>query len=154
MTVPPSTPGLEIRAVASDDEPAWRTLWRAYLDFYETELPEEVYATSFARLCDPGESDYHGILAVLNGVPVGLAHYIFHRHGWRIEPVCYLQDLYTAPEARGRGMGRALIEAVYARADAAASPSVYWLTQDFNKTARRLYDQVAQVTPFIKYARA
>ena len=72
--------------------------------------------------------DYHGLLAVAGGVPVGLAHYIFHRHGWQIEDVCYLQDLYVAPEARGTGAGRALIEAVYAAADAAGRPNVYWLT--------------------------
>ena len=69
-------------------------------------------------------------------------HYIFHRHGWQIEDVCYLQDLYVAPEARGRGAGRPLIEAVYAAADAAGGPNVYWLTEETNATARRLYDRV------------
>jgi GNAT superfamily N-acetyltransferase len=82
-----------------------------------------------------------------------LVHYLFHRHCWRIEDVCYLQDLYAAPEVRGRGVGRALIEAVYRAADAAGAPSVYWLTQDFNATARQLYDRIGHVTPFVKYVR-
>ncbi|NNF92000.1 MAG: GNAT family N-acetyltransferase, partial [Boseongicola sp.] len=86
--------------------------------------------------------------------PVGLAHYLFHRHGWSVADVCYLQDLYADPEVRGQGIGRALIEDVYAKADAAGAPSVYWLTQDFNTQARRLYDRIGEVTPFIKYKRA
>jgi len=80
-------------------------------------------------------------------------HTIYHPHNWRREKVCYLQDLYVAPEMRGTGTGRALIEAVYAAADADGCPSVYWLTQDFNTTARQLYDRVAVLTPFIKYVR-
>ena len=144
---------IEVRAIRPEDEAAWRRLWRAYLDFYETELPEAVYATSFARLIDPEVRDYHGLLALEGGEPVGLVHYIFHRHGWQIENICYLQDLYVALPARGTGAGRALIEAVYAAADAAGTPNVYWLTQEFNATARRLYDRVGTVTPFIKYRR-
>ena len=144
---------ITVRGIRAEDEAAWRRLWRGYLDFYETELPEAVYATSFARLTDPEVRDYHGLLALAGGEPVGLAHYIFHRHGWQIEDVCYLQDLYVAPEARGTGAGRALIEAVYAAADAAGRPNVYWLTQTSNATARKLYDRLATVTPFIKYRR-
>ena len=143
----------EIRPIVPEDEAAWRRLWRGYLDFYETELPEAVYATSFARLLDPAVADYHGLLALQGGEPIGLAHYVFHRSGWQIEDLCYLQDLYVAPEARGTGAGRALIEAVYAAADAAGRPNVYWLTQTFNATARQLYDRVATLTPFIRYRR-
>jgi GNAT superfamily N-acetyltransferase len=143
----------EIRSLAPSDEPAWRDLWRAYLEFYETELPEEIYATSFARLVDPAVTDYHGLVALQDGRPVGLAHYIFHRHGWQVEDITYLQDLYVVPETRGTGAGRALIEAVYAAADAAGKPNVYWLTQTFNTTARQLYDRVASATPFMEYRR-
>ena len=85
---------------------------------------------------------------------VGLAHFLFHRHAWKQEEVCYLQDLYAAPEQRGTGVGWALIEAVYAEADARGAPTVYWLTQSFNETARRLYDRIGAVTPFIKYQRS
>ena len=144
---------LNIRALRASDEVEWRNLWTAYLDFYEASVPPEVYDSSFARLLGDDPQDFHGLLAVLDGRPVGLVHYLFHRHGWRIDNVCYLQDLYAVPDVRGMGVGRALIEAVYAAADAAGAPQVYWMTQDFNTTARQLYDRVGQLTPFIKYQR-
>ena len=144
---------VEIRPVTAADADDWRRMWRAYLDFYETELPETVYDTTFARLLAPGPDGPFGLLAVADGRPVGLVHYIFHQHCWKPEGTVYLQDLYADPEVRGRGVGRALIEAVYAAADAAGRPSVYWLTQDFNHTARQLYDRIAVQTPFIRYVR-
>jgi GNAT superfamily N-acetyltransferase len=144
---------LIVRPLQASDEVEWRRLWKAYLAFYETELPEEIYATHFARLLGDDPQDFHGLVAELDGRLVGLTHYVFHRHGWRIENVCYLQDLYADPEVRGTGVGRALIEAVYAAADAAGAPAVYWLTQEFNTTARQLYDRIGVATPFIKYAR-
>lgn len=144
---------IEVRPLRAEDEADWRQLWCAYLAYYETTRPEAVYATSFARLIDPGTEDYHCLLAVEDDRPVGLAHVIHHRHGWQIEPVTYLQDLYVAPEMRGTGLGRRLIEAVYGMADAAGAPGVYWMTQEFNSTARRLYDRIGRVTPFIKYVR-
>ena len=85
--------------------------------------------------------------------PVGITHYLFHRHCWRVENVCYLQDLYVDADTRGTGVGRALIEAVYEAADDAGCPSVYWLTQRFNELGRRLYDRIGEWTPFIKYTR-
>ncbi len=144
---------IAVRGIRASDAPAWRGLWRDYLGFYSTALPDEVYAASFDRLTDPGEADYHGLIALEGDRAVGLAHYIFHRHGWQIEQVCYLQDLYVAAQCRGAGVGRMLIEAVYAAADAAGRPSVYWLTQQDNATARRLYDRIGVATPFIKYRR-
>ena len=143
-----------VRPLARDDAPHWRRLWRAYLEFYETTRDDIVYDTYFERLLGDDPRDYACLIAEYEGRPVGLAHYLFHRHGWRVENVCYLQDLYADPEVRGRGVGRALIEAVYAAADAAGAPAVYWLTQDHNATARRLYDRIGRVTPFIKYDRA
>lgn len=132
----------------------WRDLWKSYLDFYETSVPDAVYASTFARLLGEDPRDFNGLSAELDGRAVGLTHYLFHRHGWKIEEVCYLQDLYAAPEARGTGVGRALIEAVYVAADAYGAPSVYWLTQDFNHTARQLYDRIGSQTLFIKYQRS
>ncbi|WP_137699690.1 GNAT family N-acetyltransferase [Marimonas lutisalis] len=146
-------PEITIRPIEPEDYDDWRRLWTGYLDFYEARVSDEVYDTTFKRLCDKGNADQNGFLALADGRPVGLVHYIYHPHNWRVEDVCYLQDLYADPEVRGSGVGRKLIEAVYAAADANGTPSVYWLTQDFNATARQLYDRVAQLTPFIKYQR-
>ena len=145
---------MKIRALRTDDEAEWRRLWTGYLEYYESSVPEEVYATTFARLLDPDRKTQQAFLAVDDDDrPIGLVHYIYHPHNWRVEDVCYLQDLYTDPSVRGTGAGRALIEAVYAAADANGTPSVYWLTQDFNATGRRLYDRIGTLTPFIKYQR-
>lgn len=143
-----------IRPLAQGDESDWRRLWEAYLHFYGTSVPEAVKASTFARLIGSDPRDFNGLIAMVDGRPMGIAHFLVHRHGWKIEDTCYLQDLYVDPQVRGTGLGRALIEAVYAAADAAGAPSVYWLTQDFNHEARRLYDRVAKVTPFIRYNRA
>lgn len=144
---------LAIRPLQGSDRAAWAQLWRGYLEYYQTTLPDEIYDTTFNRLTDSENSEQNALIATLDGRPVGLVHYIFHAHNWRLKKVCYLQDLYADPGIRGKGIGRALIEAVYAAADAAQCPSVYWLTQDFNTTARHLYDRVATLTPFIKYQR-
>ncbi len=143
-----------IREIEQADQADWRALWTAYLEFYEATVPEEVYETTFERLLSKDHPDQNGFLAVLEERPIGLVHYIYHAHNWRVDEVCYLQDLYADPTVRGTGVGRKLIEAVYAQADADGRPSVYWMTQDFNHTARQLYDRIAQLTPFIKYARS
>lgn len=144
---------LLVRPLAAADRPGWGALWRDYLAFYETALPTAIYDLTFSRLLSSDHPDQNGLVAVSDGAPVGLVHFIYHPHNWRAEKVCYLQDLFAAPEARGTGVGRALIEAVYARADADGCPSVYWLTQKDNHSARHLYDRLATLTPFVKYAR-
>jgi GNAT superfamily N-acetyltransferase len=144
---------IAVRPLARADEAAWQLLWRDYLAFYETELPEAIFRSTFERLIDPAVSDCWGVVAEAEAGPVGLAHYIFHRHGWQVENVTYLQDLFVEAGARGTGAGRALIEAVYAAADAAGASRVYWLTQASNVTARRLYDRVGTATTFVKYVR-
>lgn len=143
----------KIRALQPEDEAQWRRLWTGYLSFYQTTVPEPVYASTFARLLGDDPQDFSALVAEADGQLLGLTHYLFHRHAWRIENVCYLQDLYVDPAARGLGLGRKLIEAVYARADAVGAPQVYWLTQDFNHEARQLYDRIAKVSPFIRYNR-
>ncbi|MBY6119556.1 GNAT family N-acetyltransferase [Mameliella alba] len=144
---------LTVRPLAAADEPAWRELWTAYLAFYESSVPEPVYASTFARLLGDDPRDFNALVAELDGRLVGLTHYLFHRHAWKIEEVCYLQDLYAVPDVRGQGIGRALIQGVYDKADAHGAATVYWLTQDFNTTARQLYDRIGTLTPFIKYQR-
>ena len=144
---------ITIRPLAREDEAAWRKLWTDYLTFYKSTVPDAVYDATFARLLGDAPEDFNAFVAEQDGELVGLVHYLFHRHCWRIENVCYLQDLYATPEVRGQGVGRKLIEAVYAAADAAGAPSVYWLTQDDNMTAQQLYDRIAKKTNFVKYQR-
>ena len=143
-----------IRQIYHSDKPEWAALWKAYLEFYETTLPDEIYNTTFERLVSDHHPDQNGFLAIMDNAPIGLVHYIYHAHNWSLQKVCYLQDLYTVPQARGMGAGGKLIKAVYAAADQAECPSVYWLTQDFNHVARKLYDKMATLTPFIKYSRS
>ncbi|MCR8726409.1 GNAT family N-acetyltransferase [Frigidibacter sp. ROC022] len=152
MTETAASGSVTLRPIEARDRRDWGRLWTDYLAFYDTSLPVSIHDTTFARLTgdDPA---LHGLIAEVDGRPSGLVHYIFHEHCWTPEGVTYLQDLYADPEQRGIGLGRALIEAVYAAADAAGRPSVYWLTQDFNATARRLYDRVGRLSPFIKYTR-
>ena len=142
-----------IRALRPEDRLEWAGLWTGYLEYYETSVADEVYDSTFARLLSDDAHEFHALVAEFDGRLVGLTHYLFHRHAWKIENVCYLQDLYACPETRGTGVGRALIEAVYSAADANNAPSVYWLTQDFNTTARKLYDRIGVKTPFIRYNR-
>lgn len=141
---------IQIRPLIAADKPAWAVLWQGYLEFYETALPATQYDLTFDRLLDEGRPQW-GLLALVDGKPLGLVHYIFHAHNWNDADVCYLQDLYAAPEARGTGLGRALIEAVQARAQAAGASGLYWMTQEGNATARQLYDRLAEKTDFIKY---
>nr|WP_309503917.1 GNAT family N-acetyltransferase [uncultured Roseovarius sp.] len=147
------TNSITIRPILAADEADWRRLWTGYLEYYETSVPEEVYQTTFQRLLTDDHPDQNGFIALAGDQAVGLVHYIYHPHNWRLDKVCYLQDLYADPSVRGTGVGRKLIEAVYAQADADGNPSVYWMTQDFNHTGRRLYDRIGKLTPFIKYTR-
>ncbi len=144
---------IEVRPLHAGDRAAWEGLWDGYLAFYGTSATPELKDLYFQRLLGEDPRDFSGLLAVQGGRPVGLAHYLFHRHGWRAEDVCYLQDLFADPQLRGRGIGRALIEAVYDAADRQGAPSVYWLTQEGNAPARLLYDRIAGRTDFIKYQR-
>lgn len=144
---------VEIRPLAKSDEAEWRRLWSGYLTFYETTVPEAVYRTTFDRLTSGEDHEYRGFVAELDGKQVGITHYLFHRHCWSVENVCYLQDLFADPEVRGKGIGRALIEAVHAEATKSGAHSLYWMTNQDNVTARQLYDRIAKVTPFVKYVK-
>jgi GNAT superfamily N-acetyltransferase len=143
-----------IREIAPTDYFQWLPLWDGYNHFYgrsgPTALPDDITAATWARFFDEMEP-VHGLVAEAEGRLVGLTHYLFHRSTTSVAPICYLQDLFTSAEARGQGVGRALIEAVYQRAKEAGAPRVYWQTHQTNQTAQSLYDQVAERSGFIVY---
>jgi len=142
-----------IRPLTPEDRAEWEVLWRGYLTFFETELAPEIYDATFSRLVNPEAKERGALVAEKDGALIGLVHYLFHAHNWRIEDVCYLQDLFVTEAARGTGAGRALIQSVYDLADAHGTPQVYWTTQHFNTEARKLYDRIGELTPYIKYQR-
>jgi GNAT superfamily N-acetyltransferase len=143
---------IEIRPLRPDERAGWEPLWQGYLTFYEASVATEVTDETWRRLHDPTEPMF-ALGAYIDGQLIGIVHYLFHRSTWTIGDYCYLQDLFTAPEARRSGAGRALIEAVVARARAAGASRVYWLTHETNATARSLYDQLADRSGFIQYRR-
>ncbi len=144
---------VQIRPIQKTDEPAWRELWTGYLQFYNSTVAEAVYASTFQRFFADGAYEPRCLVAESGGRLVGIVHYMTHRHCWKLGDVCYLQDLFVAPDLRGTGAGRALIEAVYAEADRHGWENVYWNTQHSNEVGRRLYDRVGELTAFIKYQR-
>lgn len=143
-----------VRPVQQDDYPAWQPLWDGYNAFYgrkgETALPVEITRITWQRFLDPDEPVF-ALVAEANGGLLGLAHYLFHRSTTRVELTCYLQDLFTVEAARGRGVGRSLIQGVYAAAKAAGVKRVYWQTHETNTAGRLLYDKVARHMGFIVY---
>lgn len=145
---------LIIRPVARADFAQWSPLWDGYNAFYKrvgpTALAPEVTQATWARFFDAYEP-MHALVAERDGALLGLAHYIFHRNTTMLQPTCYLQDLFASEAARGQGVGRALIEGVYAAAREAGLSRVYWHTHESNATARRLYDQVAAMPGVILY---
>ena len=143
----------EIRQLSDNDFINWKTLWKQYLEFYKTSVEDLVYETTFERLISSDHFSQNAFVAEQGNKLIGLVHYIYHPHNWKIEDVCYLQDLFVLKTARGTGVGRALIESVYLAADRNGTPTVYWLTQDFNEQARKLYDNIGTITSFIKYNR-
>lgn len=149
------TSELAIRRIQQSDYGGWRPLWDGYNAFYgrsgPTALPEEITRVTWERFFASSEP-VHALVAEESGVLLGLAHFVFHRSTTRLNDVCYLQDLFTAEQARGRGVGRHLIEAVYGLARNAGSSRVYWQTQTTNHAGRTLYDKVAKHLGFIVYS--
>jgi GNAT superfamily N-acetyltransferase len=139
---------MQIAPLAADDRAQWEALARGYKDFYATATSDAEYALAWQRLL--AQDGVYGLGAKIDGELVGIAHYLFHTSTW-FRTTCYLQVLFTAPAARGRGVARALIEAVAEAARAQGATRYYWLTQDSNATARALYDKVALNKGFIRY---
>jgi GNAT superfamily N-acetyltransferase len=139
---------LQIAPLTADDRLPWEALARGYKAFYETEATPAEYEASWQRLLQ--HDGVYGLGATLDGRLVGITHYLFHTGVW-VPRYCYLQDLFVEPAVRGRGVARALIEAVAAAARGTGSQRCYWLTQTHNTTARTLYDKVASFNGFIRY---
>ena len=145
-----------VRELRNEDFPRWKALWDGYNAFYgrsgETALPEIITNLTWARFFD-GYDPIYALVAERNGQLLGLVHYLFHRSSTSLTSNCYLQDLFTVESARGKGVGRALIQEVYRRAERAGSGKVYWQTHETNAHAMKLYDQVAEKSGFIVYAK-
>lgn len=141
---------VHIRAAGPQDFDRWLPLWRGYQRFYETDIPHDATLVTWQRLLDPDEP-MHAALADVDGATVGLVHFIEHRSCWTTGDYMYLQDLFTDANVRGRGVGRRLIEHVYAEAAARGCARVYWLTHESNAQAMLLYDQVATRSGFVQY---
>lgn len=145
---------VRIRSVGAQDYDKWFPLWMGYNAFYgragATALAPEITHMTWSRFFDSYEP-LHALVAESDGELLGLTHYLFHRSTTSLTPLCYLSDLFTNEKARGKGVGRALIEAVYEKARAAGSPRVYWQTHETNQTARLLYDRIADLSGFIVY---
>jgi GNAT superfamily N-acetyltransferase len=148
---------LSVRAVERSDFDRWLPLWDGYNAFYgrsgPTALAADVTRMTWSRFFDSYEP-VHALVAERGQELLGLVHYIFHRTTIAIEPTCYLQDLFTSAQARGEGVGTALINGVYERARAAGANRVYWLTHETNHTAMRLYDKVADRSGFLVYRKS
>jgi GNAT superfamily N-acetyltransferase len=141
---------MQIRQLQAEDLATWLPLWQAYLRFFNTEISDETTRTTWSRLIDPKEPMF-ALGAFLEERLVGIAHMVYHRSCWTIGDYCYLQDLFTVPEARGQGVATALIEAVFARASADGVSRVHWLTHESNTAAQSLYDKIAVRSGFIQY---
>lgn len=139
-----------IRPVREDERAAWEPLWAGYLEFYKTRVPAATSDITWKRFHDDAEPMYV-LGAYVDGKLTGIVHYIFHRSCWTPGDYCYLQDLFVAKDARGHGVGRKLIEAVYEKAKAAGASRVHWLTQFENARAQILYDEVADRSGFMQY---
>lgn len=139
----------ELVPIRDSDYAAWRVLWDGYLEFYESELPQDITDTTFSRIL---RGEINGVLAkTADGEVIGLAHWLTHHSTWSIQEVCYLEDLFVTKGSRGQGVGRALIEHVFNWAKEQNIQKLYWITAETNLTARKLYDQVAKKTGFIHY---
>ncbi len=143
---------VEIKAVEPIDFDRWLPLWKGYQRFYETDIPDDATAMTWARFLDPIEP-VHAALAMVGDRALGLAHWVYHRSTWTTGDYCYLQDLFVESGARGFGVGRSLIEHVTADARHRRAPRVYWSTHETNDDARHLYDSIADRSGFIQYRR-
>jgi GNAT superfamily N-acetyltransferase len=144
---------ITIRPLEERDRAPWEALFRAYVRFYQAQVPDDVIDLTWQRLV-AREDGFLGLVAEEEGGRlVGLAHLLFHRSTWSPTHYCYLEDLFVDSDTRRSGLGRALIEASYREADRRGATRTYWATKEDNATARRLYDRLATLSPFVQYRR-
>jgi GNAT superfamily N-acetyltransferase len=139
-----------IRPAEAKDEARWRELWAGYIKFYRASVPEETTANTWKQILDP-KSNIAALVAVKDGVVIGICNYLFHDNTWSTKPICYLQDLFVDPKARGGGAAKALILACEEKAKEKGAFRLYWQTQEYNAAARSLYDTITPRSSFIVY---
>jgi GNAT superfamily N-acetyltransferase len=139
-----------IRPAEAKDELRWRELWASYIKFYRASVSEEITANTWKRILDP-KSNIDALVAVKDGAVIGICNYLFHDNTWNTKPICYLQDLFVDPAARGGGAAKSLILACEEKAKEKGAFRLYWQTQEFNGAARSLYDTITPRSSFIVY---
>ncbi|WP_333482162.1 GNAT family N-acetyltransferase [Buttiauxella sp. WJP83] len=154
VQAPAARQKVQVRALDMSDDAAWGVLWQGYLSFYNTQLSDAQSLLTWQRMCDPAEPMFALGAFDEQGKMLGFTHMVYHRGTWSADDHCYLEDLFTAPESRGKGVGRALIEAVYQHAQARGSQRVYWHTHETNAAGQALYDKLADKSGFIQYQKA
>ncbi|WP_435930582.1 GNAT family N-acetyltransferase [Dryocola sp. BD613] len=142
---------LDVRPLVESDYSAWFTLWQGYLTFYDSQISDAISKLTWRRMLSDDEPMYALGAFDEQQKLLGIVHMVYHRGTWSSGDRCYLEDLFTTPEARGKGVGRALIEGVYQHAAAKGASRVYWHTHETNATAQRLYDKLADKPGFIQY---
>ncbi|MBG9386585.1 GNAT family N-acetyltransferase [Caenimonas aquaedulcis] len=139
-----------IRSALPGDEAAWRQLWRGYCDFYNVTLPPHVTDRTWKRILDP-DSQIMCVVAEVDGQVYGFANCVVHENTFETQAICYLEDLFVLPSARGHGLGKALIEWLRNAMRAEGWARLYWMTREDNADARKLYDQFAEADGFVRY---
>ena len=139
-----------IRSALPSDEAAWRALWRGYCDFYAAQVGDAVTDRTWKRILDP-DSAILCMVAEVEGQVYGFANCVVHENTWESQPVCYLEDLYVVPAARGHGIGKAMIEWLRNAMRAEGWARLYWVTHQDNANARALYDRFAPTDGFVRY---
>jgi GNAT superfamily N-acetyltransferase len=142
---------VRVRGLEPADEPRWRELWAAYLDFYDHPLPEDVTATTWRRLLAQEQGLSAEVAVDADGHVVGFVHRVLHAGTWSVGPRCYLEDLFVDADVRRAGAGRALIEATREHAVAHGCSEVFWITETGNTTARGLYARVGVLADYVRY---
>jgi len=140
-----------VRDLNAADEPEWRILWKGYCTFYKTTLPDNIIEDLWLRLLDSASNTRAIVAEGENGKAAGLAHYVLHPYTWGTNPICYLEDLFVLPAARGKGLAAALIDELIARGRNGNWDRVYWMTENNNTTARKLYDRYGSADGFVRY---